>query len=239
VINQKLADDLGLDDPVGTPAGHGWYHNDSLGTIIGVVENFHFNSLHFDVNTLAMAVHPEWFYEEMTVRLSGDDMQAAIADVRRIYDEQIADWPFNYSFLDEHFEGIYRSDQQMSSVVTIMAGLAIFIACLGLFGLAQLESQRRVKEVGIRKVLGATESQIMGLLSRNFAILVLIGFVVAVPVTYFALSGWLEGFAYRINLNWWVFPLAGILALLVAVGTITIHAYKSAVRNPVDSLRYE
>jgi putative ABC transport system permease protein len=120
-----------------------------------------------------------------------------------------------------------------------MAGLAIFIACMGLFGLAQLESQRRIKEVGIRKVLGATESQIMGLLSRNFSILVLIGFALAVPVTYLGLTGWLEGFAYRIDLAWWVFPLAGLLALFVAVGTIAIHAYRSAISNPVNSLRYE
>ena len=239
VINRKLADDLGLENPVGTPAGHGWYHNDSLGTIIGVVDNFHFNSLHFDVNTLAMVVHPDWFYEEMTVRIEGDDMQAAIDDVRRIYDEKITDWPFTYSFLDEHCASIYRSDQQMSAVVSIMTGLAIFIACMGLFGLAQLESQRRIKEVGIRKVLGASESQIIGLLSRNFALLVIIGFVLAVPVSYFGLMGWLEGFAYRIDLAWWVFPLAGLLALGVAVGTIAIHAYRSATSNPVHSLRYE
>jgi len=239
VINEKLAEEVGLESPVGMRAGHGWYHEDSLGSIIGVTRNFNFNSLHFDVNTLAMVVHPDWGFEEMTVKLKADNLASGIDDVRRIYDSVISDWPFTYSFLDEHFEQIYRSDQQMSRVVTIMAGLAIFIACMGLYGLAKLESQRRTKEVGIRKVMGASEGQIMTLLSRNFALLVLIGFVIAVPVTYLTLSNWLEGFAFRVDLAWWIFPLAGIAAIFIAIATISVHAWRSARTNPVSSLRYE
>ncbi len=239
VVNQKLAEELGIDDVVGLEAGHGWYDNDSLGSIIGVSGNFNFNSLHFAVNTLVMVVHPDWGYDEMSIKVTGSDMQAALEDVRSRYESVIQDWPFEYSFLDEHFEDIYRSDQQMSSVVSLMAGLAIFIACLGLFGLAQLDSQRRTKEVGIRKVMGASEWQIMLLLARNFALLVLIAFVLAVPNAYYGLSSWLEGFAFRTDIHWWVFPLAGLLAILVAVLTISIHVYRSASSNPVESLRYE
>jgi putative ABC transport system permease protein len=120
-----------------------------------------------------------------------------------------------------------------------MAGLAIFIACLGLFGLSQLESVRRTKEMGIRKVLGASETNLLMLFARNFTLLVVIAMLIAIPCAYFGLDQWLSNFAFRIELQWWVFPLAGVLAIIIAVGTISLHAWRSVRANPVESLRYE
>lgn len=238
IINESFAKELGIKDIVGTPAGHGWYHNDTLGTIIGVAKDFNFNSLHYKINTLQMSVHPEWGYDEMSVKIDGERAAEAIAFIKKLWDEHIS-YPFDYSFLDEHFEKLYRTDKQMSSVVAIMAGLAILISCMGLFGLAAITTARKVKEIGIRKVLGATEGQITILLSRNFTFLLIVSFVLASPITYWLLLKWLEGFAYRITINPVIFILGGIVAVTIALLTISYHTVRSARSNPVDSLRYE
>jgi putative ABC transport system permease protein len=238
IINESFAKELHIKDIVGTPAGHSWYHNDSLGSIIGVAKDFNFNSLHYKINTLQMSVHPEWGYDEMSVKIDGQHAEEAIAYVKKLWDEHIS-YPFDYSFLDEHFEKLYRTDKQMSSVVAIMAGLAILISCMGLFGLAAITTARKVKEIGIRKVLGATEMQITILLSKTFTLLLAVSFVVASPVTYWLLLRWLEGFAYRITINPLFFFLGGLIALTIALLTISYHTVRSARSNPVDSLRYE
>lgn len=238
IINEAFARELGLKETVGTQAGHAWYHNDTLGTIIGVVKDFNFNSLHYKINTLEMAVHPEWGYDEMSVKIDGARAEEAIAYVKSIWDQHIT-YPFDYSFLDEHFERLYRSDQQMGSVVTIMAGLAILISCMGLFGLAAITTERKTKEIGIRKALGASETQITVLLSKNFTLLIVISFVLASPATWLLLSKWLEGFAYHVSIDPVVFILGGLIALIVALATISYHTIRSARANPVNSLRYE
>ncbi len=239
VINESFAQELRLKETIGTKAGHDWYHNDSLGTIIGVVKDFNFNSLHYKINTLALVVHPEWGYQELSVKIEKGRTEEGIAAVKKVWDELVPSYPFDYTFLDAHFEEVYRSDKQMSAVVAIMAGLSILISCVGLFGLAAITIEKKTKEIGVRKVLGATESQITILLSRNFAILIIIAFVIVSPITYYALHRWLEGFAYRININILIFVLGGILALAIGLLTISYHALKSARANPVKALRYE
>jgi putative ABC transport system permease protein len=238
IINESFAKELGLKETVGTPAGHGWYHNDTLGSIIGVAKDFNFNSLHYKVNTLQMSVHPDWGYDEMSVKIDGSKAEEAIAFIGQTWEKHV-DYPFDYSFLDEHFENLYRSDKQMSAVVTIMAALAILISCMGLFGLAAITTERKTKEIGIRKVLGASETQITVLLAKNFTILVMVSFVLASPVTYWMLLKWLDSFAYRISINPLLFLLGGFLALAIALGTISFHTIRSARMNPVKSLRYE
>lgn len=238
IINETFARELGIKETVGTPAGHGWYHNDTLGTIIGVARDFHFNSLHYKVNTLQMSVHPDWGYDEMSVKIDGGRSEEAIAYVKEIWEQHIT-YPFDYSFLDDHFSRLYRSDKQMTRVVTVMAGLAILLSCMGLFGLAAITTTRKTKEIGIRKVLGASEAQITLLLSRNFTLLIAISFVIASPVTWWVLARWLEGFAYRITVDPLFFVFGGMIALVIALITISYHTLKSARANPVNSLRYE
>ncbi len=239
VINETLAKELGLKETIGTQAGHDHYHNDSLGTIIGVVKDFNFNSLHYKVNTLEMVVHPEWGYDEMSVKIEAGHEAEGVALVKKLWGKNVPSFPFDYSFLDEHFELLYRSDKQMSSVVTIMAGLAILISCMGLFGLAAITTEKKTKEIGIRKALGATETQITVLLSRNFALLIVISFVIVSPVTYYFLDKWLHNFAYRIGINPLLFLLGGAMAMTIALLTICYHTLRSARANPVKALRYK
>jgi putative ABC transport system permease protein len=239
IINESMAKELHLKEPVGTPAGHGWYNNDSLGSIIGVVSDFHFNSLHHKINTLSLVCHPDWGYNEISIKIDGVHAKEAIAAIKNTWNKNISSYPFTYSFLDNHFEDLYRSDQQMSAVVTIMAALAILISCMGLFGLVAITTERKIKEIGIRKALGATERQIVVMLSQNFARLILISFILVSPVTYYLLSAWLQQFAYRIGINPLLFLVGGLAALAIALLTISYHAIKSARENPVKALRYE
>lgn len=239
IINESLAKELRLKETIGTKAGHEWNHNDSLGTIIGVVKDFNFNSLHYKVNTLAISLHPEWGYSELSVKIEKGRTEEGIAAVKKVWDELVPSYPFDYTFLDAHFEEVYRSDNQMSAVVSIMAGLSILISCIGLFGLAAITIEKKTKEIGVRKVLGATEAQITVLLSRNFAMLIVMAFLLISPVTYFALHQWLESFAYRIDINLIVFLLGGILALAIGLLTVGYHTIRSAQANPVKALRYE
>ena len=237
IINESFAKELKAKEIVGTPAGHGWYDSDSLGTIIGVVKDFNFNSLHYKINTLAIAFHPR-NYSEMSVKIDGARPDEAIALVKKVWEQHVS-YPFDYSFLDAHFEKLYSSDQQMVSAVTVMAVLAIIISCLGLFGLAGITTERKTKEIGIRKVLGASEGQITALLSRDFTVLIILSFLLATPVTYWLLLKWLENFAYRISINPLLFAAGGLIALTIAISTISFHTIRSARANPVKALRYE
>lgn len=239
IINESFAKELGIEDPVGMSAGHSWYEDDSLGTIVGVVEDFNFNSLHYEINTLAMVVHPDWGYEELSVKINGNNVEAAIADVEKIWNQFVPSWPFQYSFLDEHFAELYRSDQQMEVVVKVMAILAILIACMGLFGLAAIITEKKIKEIGIRKILGASVGQILVQLSKNFALLVFLAFIIFTPLTYLVMQKWLESFAYRIDIQPFVFVLGGLIALVIALLTISYHTLQSARANPIDALRNE
>jgi putative ABC transport system permease protein len=239
IINESLAKELRMKHTIGTPAGHSWYPDDSLGSIIGVTEDFNFNSLHHKINTLSLVVHPAWGYDEMSVKIDGQNKAEAIAAVKETWEKLVTTYPFSYSFLDEHFEVLYRSDEQMSAVVTIMACLAILISCMGLFGLAAITTERKTKEIGIRKALGATEMQITVLLSKNFTLLILISFILVTPVTYWLLSTWLTSFAYRVEINLLFFFFGGLVALVIALATISFHTLRSASANPVKALRYE
>ena len=239
IINESFQKELGLDEPLGVAAGHSWYPDDSLGTIIGVVKDFNFNSLHYPINTLSMVVHPEWGYDELSVKVDGNNIEAAIAYTQQVWNRLVPEWPFQYSFLDEHFDDMYRSDQQMGVVVKIMAILAILIACLGLFGLASINTEQRLKEVGIRKVLGASVQQITMHLSRRFAWLVVVAFVLFALPTYLLMNTWLTNFAERISVGIPVFIVGFILAFLVAMLTVGYHTVKAAYANPVDAIRDE
>jgi len=244
IINESMAKEL-LKDKPGTPLrsligksyAMGW--EDSLGTIIGIAKDFNFNSLHHKIETLTMEVKKEWGYSEMSVRIDGNHAQQALNYISNVWSKMVPDLFFDYTFLDDHFAKLYQSDKQVSVVMSILAGLAIFIACLGLFGLATFTAQRRTKEIGIRKVVGASVFQITALLSKDFLKLVLVSFIIAVPVAWIGMSKWLEDFAYRINISVWVFVVAGICAIAIALLTISFQSIKAALANPVKSLRSE
>ncbi len=237
VINETLAKKIGWDDPVGKNVRFG--RNQEWSKVVGLVKDFNYNSYHHGVNPLALSVQPHWGYSEISVKIAQGSAARVLPQLEAAWRSIDAESPYSYDFLDEHFAELYHADTQVSQVVSIITFLAIFVACLGLFGLISFEAERRTKEIGIRKVLGASINQLMLLFGKNVAILVLIAFVIAAPVAWWFMSGWLENFAYRIPQGWDVFAVAGGSALLIALLTISLRAYQASVANPVESLRDE
>jgi putative ABC transport system permease protein len=212
---------------------------DSTGFIAGVSADFNFNSLHHKIETLTIFCQKDWGYSEVSVRVNGSRISEAISHIAASWAQVNPDQPFEYEFLDEHFAKLYESDRAVSQVVAILAGLAILISCMGLFGLASYSAERRVKEIGIRKVLGASVQNITAMLSIDFLRLVIIANLIAWPIAWFGVSRWLQDFAYRIPVSWWVFIAAAGIALLIALLTVSFQAIKAAMANPVKSLRTE
>ena len=175
----------------------------------------------------------------LTLRLRGDDLAATLAFLRRTWERFEPHYPFAYRFVDEAFAQYYEAEQRMLRVLGVFAGLAVFIACLGLFGLAAFTAMLRTKEIGVRKVLGATAGGIVLLLSKDFARLVAAGFVVAAPVAYVVMHRWLDAFAYRVDLSWGLFAAAGLFTLVLALATVSYQALRAALTDPVKALRHE
>ena len=209
--------------------------------VIGVVEDHHFTSLHEPIRPMAFfSVKADTMWRVMALRLAaGADVRQTVVRVERTWKEALPHAPFEYAFLDDQIEETYRTEEQLRQVAGLAAGLAIAIACLGMLGLAALSAQRRTKEIGVRKVLGASAGQIVLLLSREVTRPVLLAIVIATPVAYLLLRQWLDGFAYRTALSWETFAMAGVAALVVAWLTVGYHALRAATADPVESLRYE
>ena len=209
---------------------------DVTGNIIGVMKDFHFESLHQPIVPMILILQP---HGRLSIKISGHNVQSSVSYIRSIWQHYLPDSPFDFSFLDQRFDQLYHSEQQQGALFTIFACIAIFIACLGLFGLSAFNITQRVKEIGVRKVLGASIPQIVTELSKDFLLLVLIAAAVAIPVAMYAMNKWLETFASRTDLSWWILAAAGIIALVIAFLTISIQSIKAAKANPVKSLRSE
>src|SRR6185312_14720455 len=241
IINESLAKELLKDYP------HGSFSSllgkefgfDSLGQIVGIAKDFNFNSLHHKIETMFMFSQTDWGFSNMSVKINGNRPKEAIAFIQSVWQKNCPDIPFEYQFLDEHFEELYRADSQISTIVGSLAVLAIIISGLGLFGLASYSAEKRIKEVGIRKVLGASLNNIVLMLSRDFLKYVLIAVLIAWPLSWIAVHKWLQDYAYRINISWWVFVMAGTLAMVIALVTVSFQAIRAAITNPVKSLRTE
>ena len=237
VINQELAEKIGYEDPIGKPFKFSW--EETWGKIIGVTKNFNYNSYHHDINPLALHVRPDWGYSEVSVRINPNSLTSLLPKIEKHWRETGTERDLSYEFLDEHFAEVYMADRQVNQLVRIIAFLAVFVACLGLFGLIHISAERRTKEIGVRKILGASVGSLVGLFTREVAVLVGVAFLIAVFPTWWFMSNWLESFAFRIQMGPWIFILSGILALFVALITIGFKAFRSAQSNPVDCLRYE
>ena len=208
------------------------------GPIIGVISDFHIGSLKQEIEPLVLPyLRRRPMY--LAIRLHPGNVAEAISAVEETWKKLAPNQPFSYTFLDQDYARLYNREQQMSHVFQIFSGLAILIACLGLFGLAAFTTQQRTKEIGIRKILGASVSGIVCLLSKDFLKLVLIANIIAWPIAYYAMNQWLQSFAYRIDLGISTFILSGLIALLIALLTVSYQAIKAARANPVEALRYE
>jgi ABC-type antimicrobial peptide transport system permease subunit len=186
-----------------------------------------------------MRLDEKWNWGTILVRIKAGKTKEAIADLQKLGKEFNPKFPFTYQFADLEFAKLYTSEAIVSKIANIFAFLAIFISCLGLFGLATFVAQQRTKEIGVRKVLGASAANIIALLSSNFLKPVAIAFVIAFPLAWYAMNNWLQDYAYRINIGWWVFAIAGIITVFIALVTVGYQSIKAAITNPVKSLRTE
>ncbi|MEZ0540763.1 ABC transporter permease [Fibrella arboris] len=240
ILNEAAVKVLGVKDPLGMRI----YRFDAAEgktrktyTVIGVVKNFHFESLRANIGALSLVLSPQ--SGSVSFRISQTNVPALLRQIEAKWKQFAPGQPFNYSFLQDSFDQMYRAEQRVGTVVLLFSVLAILIACLGLFGLAAFMAEQRTKEIGVRKVLGASVTSIVGLLSTDFLKLVVVAIVIASPLAWYAMTSWLSDFAYRIDIDWWVFALAGMLAIGIALFTVSFQSIKAALMNPVTSLRSE
>jgi putative ABC transport system permease protein len=239
VLNETAVKELNLPSPVGrqilwaTDRDTNYYVN-----VIGVAKDFHFTSLRNEIKPFAFFANPR-AQGTLLVKLSGNNIDRTLAQIQSIWKQFPSERALDYTFLDETFARLYKAESRFQKVFISMVILGIIIACLGLLGLATFAAQQRVKEIGIRKVLGASIASIVQLLSKDFLKLVLIAFLIALPVGWYATNKWLQDFAYRIDVKWWVFLLAGLIAMVIAFVTISFQTIKAALTNPVKNLRTE
>jgi len=221
--------------------GKDFVYGGTKGHVVGVMKDFHFESMHQAIVPMVLIMLPprNTYFNNVSIKISGGNTAAAIATMQRTWKKFFPETPFEYTFLDENFNKLYQSEQRQATIFTSFACIAIFIACLGLFGLSAFAISQRIKEIGVRKVLGASIGGLVGLLAKDFLKLVAVAAVMAFPIAWYAMHSWLKDFAYRVDIQWWVFIAAGLLAALIAFVTVSFQAIKAALANPVKSLRTE
>jgi putative ABC transport system permease protein len=233
IINETAVKEFELTDPIGTELemfGYKVY-------IIGVMKDFHASSFHQKIPPSALWVAP--WNGTINFRIDAKNKDKSIAYIKKIWDEFSPDVPFEYHFLDEEYDSLYKSEEKFNLLIAYFSILAIFIACLGLFGLVSFSIDQRIKEIGIRKVNGAKAIEIIVLVNKNFIFWVIVAFLLACPIALYAMKKWLQNFSYRTEINSWIFILAGIIALIIVFCTVSLQSWKAATKNPVDALRHE
>ncbi len=239
IINEATALDFGLsiDSAVGQPLTG--YSETMTPVVIGVVKDFHFRPLSEKVEPQMFHQFTNYTPRKFFVRIKAGDPSKALATLNKAWSSLVSDLPFQYDFLDDRLDNFYKSEVRWSRIIGWAGGISIFLACLGLLGLAALAAVNRTKEIGIRKVLGASIPNIIGLLSKDFLKLVVIAIIIASPLAWYFMSKWLQDFAYRINIGWTIFLIAGLSVATLALITISLQAISAAMANPVKSLRTE
>jgi putative ABC transport system permease protein len=240
VVNETFVRNHKLDNPIGTKLVMGFGMDNGLSEIVGVVKDFHYKAVNQPIDALVIQNSPQAFY--CLVKLQTSDFKSLHATIQNINSdasELSPSFPVNISFFDQAIESMYQSELQFRRTFTLFAICAIVICCLGILAMSLFACQRRIKEIGVRKVNGARVSEVMALLNQDFVIWVAIAFIVATPIAWFAMHKWLENFAYKTELSWWIFALAGALALGIALLTVSWQSWRAATRNPVEALRYE
>ena len=235
IVNESALKIIGYKDPIGKPLTF-WRKK---GTIIGVLKDFHINSLHEKINPMVLRLDEHIDYGNALVRTAPGKTKEALASLEKICKELNPKFPFTYQFSDEEYQKLYASEQVVSQLANYFSFLGIFISCLGLLGLVLFTSEQRTAEFGIRKVLGASPVSLFNLLSKEFLLLVLIAVFIASPLAWVAMTKWLQNYEYRIDISWWIFVVAGVLAIFIALITVSFQAIKAARANPVKSLRAE
>ena len=234
ILTETAVKMLGWKDPIGKQLTNGAEKM----TVVGVVKDFHTQSLHGKIGPVLIQNSKRAFWH-LSVHVKGENLGETLALLEQSWKQFLPTQTFEFRFAEKAVNELYLEDQRVGQLVGMFAGLAIVVACLGLFGLAAFTAEQRTKEIGVRKVLGASVRSVVFLLSKEFAKLVLIANLIAWPVAYFVIGDWLQNFAYRVDLSWWVFVLGGLLALLIALLTVGYQAIRAALANPIEALRYE
>ncbi len=235
LVNEEVVKIMGVENPVGM-------RFDFLGLngkIIGVMKNFHYQSVRNKIEPLALVVSDVRWFNSMIIKIGPGDVIKAMKEITDTWNKIMPQYPLEYHFVDEDYDNMYRTDVRMGKIIQYFTFLAIIIACLGLFGLVSFTAEVRTREIGIRKVMGARMIKIIYLLSAEFTQLVLISCLLAIPIAYFVMKQFLKEFAYHTSLNWWIFALAGITALVIAILTVSYQSVRTSLINPAESLRYE
>ena len=235
IINEATLKRLGYTDPIGKPLTF-W---GKKGSIIGVIKDFHFNSMHEQIKPLIIRLGEKQSYGNILIKTQPGKTKQALASLESLCKQINPAFPFSYTFSDQEYQKLYENEQIVTRLSNVFAFLAIFISCLGLLGLAMFTAEQRIKEIGIRKVLGASVGSLFSLLSSEFLALVIVALFIALPVSWYAMGSWLEGFAYRTTMQWWMFALSGVIIIVIALVTVSFQAIKAALVNPIKSLRSE
>jgi len=235
LLNESAVKKLGWDKPVGKRFS---IYPIKEGFVTGIISDFHFKSLHSEVEPLFLYMRDSTS-NYLTVKLSTIGISGSVDYIKRLWNKMVPDSPFEYFFYDNFYDQLYKKEATFGKIIFIFSSIAILIACMGLFGLAAFFSEKRTKEIGIRKINGAVITEVLIMLNSEFLKWVVISFVIATPVSWFAMHKWLQTFAYKTELSWWIFGLAGIIALVIALLTVSWHSWRAAMRNPVEALRYE
>ncbi len=245
ILNEKALHNLSIADSPEEAIGmnlewEGWDENNTIkkGRIIGVVKDFHYNSLHEEVETAILHIYPDAYWK-LALRIDGSELTHTIAGIKNTWDNYNTGFPLDYQFVDAGLGAMYEAEEKLNTMLWIFTILAVIISCIGAFGLAAYSTEKRMKEIGIRKVLGASTQHILVLLTRDFVGLVVIALLIASPFAWYFMNKWLAEFAYRIDIQWWVFIIAGLLTVAIALFTIGFQSLKAALTNPIESLRSE
>ena len=235
LINEEAVRQMGIEDPIGKWIS-AW---GKKGNIIGILKDYHTHSLHEPIKPIIIDVKEYERFGVILIRTIPGNLKRTLAELEGIYKEVNPNYPFAYQFVDQEYGNLYKSEAVIASLSQVISILAILISCLGLLGLAMYAAEQRMKEISIRKILGASVHHILGLFSKEFMGLVGFAFVIAVPIGWILMRNWLESFAYRVDLSWWMFALAGLFALLIAFLTVCSQSLKIAYANPIHSLKEE
>ncbi|SHN33650.1 ABC transporter permease [Chitinophaga sp. CF418] len=237
IVNETFVKQAGWKDPVGQQVRLiGEWKGDMNMTVVGVMKDYHYNSLKEKIGPEVLVMKD---YEQLIVKTRQGKASEALAAIERIYKKYLPDSPFQFSFIDDDIARQYRDEKHWQQIIAYVTILSVFICCLGLFGLSYLAARQRTREIGIRKVLGAGVAGLTGLLSGDFLQLVVIAFLIASPLSFFVMDHWLENFAYRIHISWWIFLVSGAVAIFIAMATVSFQTIRAAMGNPVDALRSE
>jgi hypothetical protein len=235
ILNETAANKIGFQNPVGQSISWG----NRPGKVIGVLKDFHFSSMHQTIDPLIIRLDENWTWGTILVRSEAGKTKETIAGLEKVCKRLNPKFPFTYQFSDQEFTKLYQSEEVVSKISNYLALLAFFISCLGLFGLATFTAAQRTKEIGVRKVLGASVSQIIYMLSANFLRPVAVSIIIAFPIAWIVMKQWLQNFAYKTDIEWFIFAIAGCIAIFIALFTVSFQAVKAALANPVKSLRTE